>query len=135
MAWAEPPLRQTGDLITAEIWNTDVVDNLNALYDANFRGVYDSGWFAVTYGSVYQKAHGLAGTPRHMVVLWASAAQPSDWHVVTTVVNDGGAVRGLAMYPTQEAVRVKTGSNAVNGTIATPIVGSGAGYYRVLAWE
>ena len=59
----EPPARQTGDLITAEIWNTDVVDNLRALHDANFRGVHDSGWFAVTYNTAYEKAHGLNARP------------------------------------------------------------------------
>lgn len=61
MAWSDPPARQTGDLVTAEIWNADVVDNLLALRAENFRGVYDSGWFAVTLNTLYQKAHGLGG--------------------------------------------------------------------------
>ena len=31
MAWTAPTTRATGNLITASIWNTDVVDNLRAL--------------------------------------------------------------------------------------------------------
>ena len=31
MAWTAPTTRTTGELITAAIWNTDVVDNLDAL--------------------------------------------------------------------------------------------------------
>lgn len=33
MAWTSPTTRSTGDLITASIYNTDVVDNLIALKD------------------------------------------------------------------------------------------------------
>ncbi len=134
MAWTEPPARQTGDLITAEIWNTDVVNNLRALHDANFRGVYDSGWFAVTYNTAYEKAHGLNGMPRHMVVLWAATAQPPSYHFVITVLHEGGPC-GLAMYPTPTTVRVRTGSNPTGGTFLSPMVSSNAGYYRILAWE
>ena len=32
MAWTTPTTRSTGDLITAAIWNTDLVDDLNYLY-------------------------------------------------------------------------------------------------------
>lgn len=31
MAWTSPTTRATGELITASIWNTDLVNNLNAL--------------------------------------------------------------------------------------------------------
>lgn len=31
MSWTAPTTRTTGELITAAIWNTDIVDNLNAL--------------------------------------------------------------------------------------------------------
>lgn len=33
MSWTDPTTRATGDLITASIWNTDLVDNLVALHD------------------------------------------------------------------------------------------------------
>lgn len=33
MAWTAPTTRSTGDLITATIWNTDLVDNLQYLHD------------------------------------------------------------------------------------------------------
>ena len=32
MSWTTPTTRSTGDLITAAIWNADLVDNLNFLY-------------------------------------------------------------------------------------------------------
>jgi hypothetical protein len=31
MSWTNPTTRNTGDLITAAIWNTDLVENLTAL--------------------------------------------------------------------------------------------------------
>lgn len=33
MTWTDPTLRSTGDLITAAIWNADLVDNLFYLHD------------------------------------------------------------------------------------------------------
>lgn len=33
MAWTTPTTRSTGDLVTAAIWNTDMVDNLIHLHD------------------------------------------------------------------------------------------------------
>jgi hypothetical protein len=33
MTWTDPTTRSTGDLITAAIWNQDVVDNLDYLHD------------------------------------------------------------------------------------------------------
>ncbi|MCR4340094.1 MAG: tail fiber protein [Gemmatimonadaceae bacterium] len=33
MAWQDPSVRATGDLITASIWNADIVGNLDYLYD------------------------------------------------------------------------------------------------------
>lgn len=33
MTWSDPAARQTGDLITAAIWNQDVVDNAQYLHD------------------------------------------------------------------------------------------------------
>jgi hypothetical protein len=33
MTWTDPTTRSTGDLITAAIWNQDVVDNLEYLHD------------------------------------------------------------------------------------------------------
>lgn len=35
MTWTAPTTRTTGELITASIWNTDVVDNLAYLFDPN----------------------------------------------------------------------------------------------------
>src|SRR3954453_10264535 len=32
MAWTTPTIRATGDLITASIWNTDIVNDLKSLW-------------------------------------------------------------------------------------------------------
>lgn len=134
MAWTAPTTRQTGDLITADIWNTDVVDNLQVLHDANFVEAYDSGWFAVTYGAAYAKTHGLGAAPRHAILLWASTAQPTDWHVVTAVTHSD-LTRGASLHLGATTVTATTGNNANHGVLLTPAVLANAGYYRILAWR
>lgn len=134
MAWTAPTTRQTGDLITADIWNSEVVDNLSLLYSANFQAAYDSGWFAVTYGTPYTRAHGLGTTPRLVVVLWASTASPVDWHIVTAMIHSD-LTRGAAVHITTEGITVTTGNNVYNGVLLTPAVQTSTGYYRILAWR
>ena len=45
MTWTDPTTRQTGDLITATIWNQDVVDNLAYL------GALEAGGLALSDGA------------------------------------------------------------------------------------
>ena len=71
MSWSDPNPVQVDDVITAAQWNQDVVDNAQYLYDSALGTdgtQYDSGWFAVTYGTTYTKAHGLGATPRSVEV-------------------------------------------------------------------
>lgn len=42
MTWVDPAARQTGDLITAAIWNQDVVENTQHLKDGQIRVVTGS---------------------------------------------------------------------------------------------
>ena len=43
MAWTTPTVRTTGDLMTAAIWNQDVVANPIALTPAGFTATFDGG--------------------------------------------------------------------------------------------
>src|SRR3990167_6645722 len=43
MAWTSPTTRTTGNLITAAIWNTDLVDNLTWLHDGHYSVIYKTG--------------------------------------------------------------------------------------------
>jgi len=54
MAWVTPSTRTTGDLITAAIWNQDVVNNTIALTPAGLSFVIDGGGAAITIG---EKGH------------------------------------------------------------------------------
>lgn len=50
MAWTTPTTRSTGDLITAAIWNQDVVNNPIALLPIGLEFFIDGGGGAVTTG-------------------------------------------------------------------------------------
>lgn len=136
MTWVNPTTRSTGELITAAIWNQEVVDNTQFLYDSNFQGVYDSGWFSVTYNASYTKAHGLSATPRLVIVLWASTSSPTTWRNVT------GQESTVEHPPFIEAdatnILVRTGSYSAGGTYYAEGSGSvyrqAGGYYRIVAW-
>jgi hypothetical protein len=47
MAWTTPTTRSTGDLITAAIWNQDVVGNPIALTPAGIVAIFDGGGGAI----------------------------------------------------------------------------------------
>lgn len=136
MAWTEPTTRSTGDLITAAIWNTDVVDNLDYLYEHNFKAAYDSGWFAVTYNTTYTKAHGLGAAPRLAIVLHALVAAPgtTDRVFPVEVVTHGSVQRSIAEADATDVV-LKTGDSSATGTLCAVNRSSGGGYYRLLAFK
>lgn len=50
MAWVSPTTRSTGDLITAAIWNSDVVNNPIALTPAGIEFFIDGGGAVITTG-------------------------------------------------------------------------------------
>jgi len=52
MAWTNPTLRTTGELVTAAIWNTDIVDNLNYLKtNASLEGTWTPTLTNITLGN------------------------------------------------------------------------------------
>lgn len=51
MAWTTPTTRATGVLVTASIWNTDLVDNLAWLHDPPACRVYNSGNISISSGT------------------------------------------------------------------------------------
>ncbi len=133
-----PPERETGDLVTAAIWNQDVVANTQALFDEKFGRAadYDSGWFAVVYNTTYTKAHGLAAAPIEIILWHAAVAAPGAGHelVRVTDVKDGvGDVNFIGADGTN--IYIKTGLDSTRGTVLSTRRSSAAGYYRVMAWE
>lgn len=52
MAWVSPTTRSTGDLVTAAIWNQDVVNNPIALLPAAIAYIIDGGGAVIATGEV-----------------------------------------------------------------------------------
>ena len=50
MAWVSPSVQITGDLITAAIWNQNVVNNPIALADGQITFVFDGGTYVLATG-------------------------------------------------------------------------------------
>ncbi len=91
MAWTFPSTRATGDLITAAIWNTDLVNNLRYLGT-------DGGWQTVADGSMTNSW--VNGTPAFAYRIQGNVAR------LRGVVKSGGS--GIAaltlpsfMWPVQ----------------------------------
>lgn len=67
MTWTDPTTRSTGDLVTAAIWNADVVDNLEFLHDRVVER-----WFYVAHTTNY--------------------AADGRWRVITLTAGSGAAM-------------------------------------------
>ncbi len=62
MTWTDPTTRSTGDLITAAIWNQDVVDNGHFLHDRAAVRFYSPNGRSSTFASAgYHSAARLSG--------------------------------------------------------------------------
>lgn len=95
---------------------------------------YDSGWFAVAYNNVYNKAHGLGAYPRLVLVVWGIITDFFQyWHVVRTVGHSSGTYSGIS-FDFYNVV-CKTGGTAASGCLMNVGTVSGAGNYRVFAWR
>lgn len=57
MAWTDPTVRATGDLITAAIYNTDLVDNLAYLYSSRITGVIPAAGTTPSLGTGFTYTH------------------------------------------------------------------------------
>ncbi len=137
MTWSDPETRQTGDLITAAIWNQDVVENTLHLKERGLGPAdYDSGWFAVGYNQTYSKAHGLGSAPRIVEVWHAAVAAPgSGDELVWALIGRISASYAKAMMGVDAAnVTITTLSGSADGTVWSSRRASGGGYYRILAW-
>lgn len=144
MSWADPAARQTGDLVTAAIWNQDVVANtayLHAEDDAyplgrsEASGFFDSGWFAVSNDNVtHTYNHGLGGTPRLVVLLYADSATPSTVYNVVMVGVGTSALYGVRVGADATSVKARTGTSDTSGVIYSWSTTATAGYWRLLAW-
>jgi len=92
---------------------------------------YDSGWFAVVNNNIYQKAHGLAGRPRIVVILHSATSDGSDEWVDASNRNSNIAegLVGLGWDGTNVIMRTGTTYTVQNNRRQ-----SNTGYYRVIAY-
>jgi hypothetical protein len=95
---------------------------------------YDSGWFAVTTATSYTKRHDFGALPRNWKLMHSLNADGSGTMCEVTVVLDGTAYKCPIASGTG-AFTIKTGSDAVAGTLSSTTRNSAAGYYRILAWK
>jgi hypothetical protein len=82
MAWSDPVTRSTGDLITAAIWNQEVVENPQILHDRNTARIV-TGIFATNQqqqNSMYKQRLQAATDPQTYYIY-----VPSDFESVTTL--------------------------------------------------
>jgi len=84
MAWTNPTLRTSGELITANIWNTDLVDNLLFLGNTHDHSG-DAGDGVTAYGSLPSGA-----------IMAFDTSCPSGWTRVSAF--DGLYLRGASTY-------------------------------------
>lgn len=100
----------------------DTLDTLSAskeLQDPD----YDSGWFAISTSTTYDKAHSLGVRPRQVFVWFSSSASPADGDYIEIVRNP--SYGNIQLNTTN--VRVVTGSQF-------SLAGATAGFFRILAW-
>ena len=94
---------------------------------------YDSGWFAVTYNTTYNKAHGLGQLPREVATYWSSVADESNTvGPALPFLNNVGPVSPC--YWDKVNIYCKTGESSSYGVLNSMQGKSGSGYFRVLAW-
>ena len=93
MAWTAPTTRATGDLITAAIWNTDVVDNLTTLL---------AGGIAVTSQAAYDLAYASSSSQWARIpngttgqVLIATTSGAPSWSATTAITTVGTITSGV----------------------------------------
>jgi len=150
MAYVTPSVQATGVLVTASIWNQDVVNNMIHLAGMKSGGTalsalaagthlsapaYDSGWYSVAVDTTYTKAHGLGVTPRHVEVFHSTTATPgsSDELVRVTGVSESYGKDVVGVDATN--VYVTTGVNTYSyATVNSRRRDSNTGYHKVMAW-
>jgi hypothetical protein len=99
---------------------------------------YDSGWFAVTSGTTYTKAHGIGQMPRIVTLWWcASTSAGANTYPVMSAYSSAptGGVYSL-LYMNATNVVITTGSGTSGAcTLYSTTGNSSSGYYRILAWK
>jgi hypothetical protein len=94
---------------------------------------YDSGWFACTYNTVYNKPHGLGTCPR-LIMLYHStdSAGTSEWVKVNLV--QSGAYIFEVLSCDSSSIYIQTGATNENATCYSIRRLSSTGFYRLFAW-
>lgn len=99
---------------------------------------YDSGWFAVSAGTTYTKAHSLGVTPRFHVLLWsASSTGSGDVHPVYVIYSTSPAssVWQIVTLNNSNVVVITGTGSACDVDMNNSTGGATSGYYRILAWK
>lgn len=136
MSWTTPTLRSTGDLITASIYNTDIISDLLLLKTSisndgtTWNGTVGSTQSptagSVAYGTVFSSTLNKAGSGTHALfagvrfaapTIGAGAAALSE---AATVYIDGAPASGSAVY----ALHVAAGDCLFGGTMYANALGS-----------
>lgn len=136
MAWTTPTTRATGDLITASIWNTDVVNNLAYLHgDAGTVTLAATLDFGQTTGrlgmrTAYSSDHflesGSASCPVGATAVTFAHAFSSAPNVVIAVV-DGTSSRSAAVTVTGISTTGFTIENGNGSTVSVCWLADGLG--------
>lgn len=123
MAWEDPVIRETGDLITAAIWNQDVVDNIQWLKDtanavAILEELQSSGSDGGAFNSGAWRTRSLNYEhydPQEIVTLAGSQFTPVAGHYLVFMF-------GVAYYVHSHITRIY---NATTGEAATGVGSAG----------
>jgi hypothetical protein len=96
---------------------------------------YDSGWFAVTTGTVYTKTHGLGAVPRAYALLHStnSTGSVENVAVITVKPTSVNYYYGNVGFDSSNAY-VETSTDASAGVVASVRRLSATGYYRLMVW-
>jgi hypothetical protein len=95
---------------------------------------YDSGWFAVIANTFYTKTHNFFSLPRHIMLLYNSAADGSGSTFVIYVVETAAGTKDLLQISTTQII-AKTGNGSTGAVLFNSNGYSTTGYYRILAWR
>jgi hypothetical protein len=99
---------------------------------------YDSGWFAVTTGGTYTKAHGFGQLPRIVELYWCASSNGAGNNIPVFVVytNSPFGSTESPLYMDATNVYAATGTGSQGGMVVHSIpTQASSGYYRILAWK
>jgi hypothetical protein len=119
-------------------WDGSSITSVQS-YFGNVIGIpepsYDSGWFAVTTGTVYTKTHGLGAVPRMYMLFHSTNSTGSVENVVVVTVKPASVnyYYGNIGFDASNAY-IETATDTTAGVLASIRRTSATGYYRLMCW-